>query len=89
MNRTQQGTGRDAYDLTIYINDETYPKDDIMYNDPEFVTYTHFRTGQVFVSLNDDGAGECTYRVEDIDSLIEALTDVKAHHERVSKMEKP
>ena len=80
MNRTVLGTIHDPLDLVIYINDETTNDDG--YNSPEFLSYTYFKSGKVFFDLNDDGDGEVTFAIEDIDSVIEALNEIKAHHVR-------
>lgn len=64
-------------DLDVYINAELHGDDAC--NEPEFLQYTSFSTGS-FVSFNDDAGVETTFSMDDIDQLIEALEEIKFHH---------
>ena len=61
--------GNDEWIITLH-DEEVVPK--------EFITLSKFGD-KAYVMLTDDSDSEVTYLAEDIDDLIQALTDLKAY----------
>ena len=73
----RRGTGRDSDELKVHINDECDVDLDV--NTQEMVTYERYLI-DAYVTFYDDGDGETTFSITDIDDLIEALGIIKRHH---------